>query len=162
MDKKVLDPCCATKSMWFDKNDLRCHFADSRKGIMKVSKWKSQKGRSDKVVKPCELHDFRKMNFANNSFYHIVFDPPHLRNLSEKSAIGFMYGSLDPKTWRDDLKRGFAECFRVLKPNGTLIFKWNEIDIPLKEILRLTDQKPLYGHKSGKKAKTHWVAFIKD
>ena len=45
MDKKVLDPCCATKSMWFDKNDLRCHFADSRKGIMKVSKWKSQKGR---------------------------------------------------------------------------------------------------------------------
>jgi hypothetical protein len=49
-----------------------------------------------------------------------------------------------------------------LKPNGTLIFKWNEIHIPIKSVLALTDKKPLYGHRSGKKANTHWVAFIKE
>jgi hypothetical protein len=56
---------------------------------------------------------------------------------------------------------GFSECFRVLKPFGTLIFKWNEVDIPLRQVLALTDHKPLYGHRSGKAAKTHWVAFMK-
>jgi len=91
-----------------------------------------------------------------------VFDPPHVRNISMRSVTGFSYGSLDKETWQDDLSKGFAECFRVLKPNGTLIFKWNEVDIPLKDVLSLTDHKPLYGHKSGKKANTHWVAFIKE
>ena len=78
-----------------------------------------------------------------------------------KSVTGFSYGSLDRDTWREDTAKGFAECFRVLKTNGTLIFKWNEVDIPLKEILTLTNEKPLYGHRSGKKSNTHWVAFIK-
>ena len=78
-----------------------------------------------------------------------------------KSVTGFSYGSLDKSSWKDDLKAGFAECFRVLKAGGTLIFKWNEIDIPLKSVLALTPEKPLYGHRSGKKANTHWVAFIK-
>ena len=36
--------------------------------------------------------------------------------------------------WKDMIKKGFQECFRVLKPNGTLIFKWNECRIPIKEI----------------------------
>lgn len=59
------------------------------------------------------------------------------------------------------LKQGFKECFRVLEPNGTLIFKWNETDVKLKEILQLTDQKPVLGHKSGKRSNTHWVLFMK-
>lgn len=71
------------------------------------------------------------------------------------------YGELDKDTWREDLRAGFAECFRVLKPEGVLIFKWSEFDIPLKEILALTPEKPLFGHRSGKQQKTHWVTFIK-
>lgn len=59
------------------------------------------------------------------------------------------------------LRLGFAECFRVLKPEGTLIFKWNEIEVPLREILALTPVQPLYGHRTGKQAKTHWCAFLK-
>jgi hypothetical protein len=35
-----------------------------------------------------------------------------------------------------------------------------EAEIPLREVLELTNEKPLYGHRSGKKAQTHWVAFI--
>ena len=128
---------------------------------MKIDHLPAAQGRSAKAVKPDQLHDFRDMPYDNQSFHHVVFDPPHVRNISMKSVTGFSYGSLDKETWRDDLRLGFAECFRVLKPHGTLIFKWNEVDIPLREVLALTPEKPLYGHRSGKKANTHWVAFIK-
>ena len=49
----------------------------------------------------------------------------------------------------------------MLEPHGILIFKWNEIQIKVAEILALTDQKPLFGHKSGKRADTHWITFMK-
>ena len=147
--------------MWFDKQDDRCLFADCRQDVMKIDHLPAAQGRSAKAVKPDQLHDFRDMPYENQSFHHVVFDPPHVRNISMKSVTGFSYGSLDKETWRDDLRLGFAECFRVLKPHGTLIFKWNEVDIPLREVLALTPEKPLYGHRSGKKANTHWVAFIK-
>lgn len=145
--------------MWFDKQDDRCLFADCREGVLDGKAYKKNVGM--KVVKPDQKHDFRDMPYQDGSFYHVVFDPPHVRNISMKSVTGFSYGSLDKETWQDDLRLGFAECFRVLKPNGTLIFKWNEIDIPLQEVLALTSKKPLYGHRSGKAAKTHWVAFVK-
>ncbi len=148
--------------MWFDKTDDRCLFADCRSGEMQIDHLPSQSRRSPKKVRPDKIHDFRAMPYEDEAFAHVVFDPPHVRNLSMKSVTGFSYGSLDKETWQDDLRLGFAECFRVLKQNGTLIFKWNEVDIPLREILALTPEKPLYGHKSGKKAQTHWVAFLKN
>jgi len=157
--KQVLDPCCGCKMMWFDKNDPRCFFADQRQGNLDVSHCSKNPGK--KIINPDVIHDFRKMDFKDESFWHIVFDPPHVKNLSLDSVTGFSYGSLDKDTWQDDLRKGFSECFRVLKTNGTLIFKWNEIQIPLKEVLSLTKYKPLYGHRSGKKALTHWIAFIK-
>ena len=51
---------------------------------------------------------------------------------------------------------------RVLKPGGFLIFKWNETDIKVKEILKLTTAKPIFGHISGKRANTHWICFMKE
>jgi len=59
------------------------------------------------------------------------------------------------------LRDGFAECFRVLKPNGTLVFKWSEYEIPVREVLSLTSHKPLFGHRSGRQSMTHWIVFIK-
>lgn len=50
----------------------------------------------------------------------------------------------------------------VVRGGGTLIFKWNETSVSLKEILQLTNQKPVIGHPSGKRMGTHWVLFIKD
>jgi ubiquinone/menaquinone biosynthesis C-methylase UbiE len=64
--------------------------------------------------------------------------------------------------FKNDLALGFSECFRVLKPNGVLIFKWSEVQIKVSEILKLTSQKPLFGHKSGKQMNTHWLCFMKD
>ena len=60
-----------------------------------------------------------------------------------------------------DLAGGFSECFRVLKPYGSLIFKWNEYDFKVSEILELAPYQPLFGHKSGKMSLTHWIAFTK-
>lgn len=56
--------------------------------------------------------------------------------------------------------------FRVLEEGGILIFKWNENQISTKEILSLTDEKPIFGHVTRKhKANqtfTHWFTFMKD
>ena len=70
------------------------------------------------------------------------------------------YGILN-NAWQDDIKSGFSECFRVLKVGGVLIFKWNETQIKVSEILKLTNEKPLFGHISGKRSNTHWVCFMK-
>jgi len=70
------------------------------------------------------------------------------------------YGKLQA-SWRDDIRKGFEECFRVLANGGVLIFKWNETQIKVSEILALTDQKPVFGHISGKRANTHWITFMK-
>ena len=44
---------------------------------------------------------------------------------------------------------------------GVLVFKWNECQIKVNDILALTDKKPLIGHKSGKRMDTHWILFLK-
>ena len=78
----------------------------------------------------------------------------------ENSAYN-KYGYLEKETWQDDLRKGFAECFRVLKPDGVLVFKWNECHIPLKEILPLAPKPPLFGQRGGRSYKTHFIVFIK-
>lgn len=112
-------------------------------------------------VIPDQVMDFRALPFPDDTFWHVVFDPPHLKRLGKNSWTAAKYGALLP-SWREDLAAGFEECFRVLKPHGTLIFKWNEAQIPVSEILALTPHQPLYGHRSGRLSKTHWIAFIKD
>lgn len=113
-------------------------------------------------VAPDIVMDFRQLDLPDQAFAHIVFDPPHiLKRGGKRSWMKEKYGELDRATWKDDLRAGFAECFRVLRPEGTLIFKWSESDIPVREVLALTPMKPLYGHRSGKAGKTLWVAFMK-
>ncbi len=157
----VLDACCGGRMFWFDKHDPRAYFIDNREMAKQVI-WKNGKSQRYFEVKPDALMDFKKMNLADNQFSLVVFDPPHLMKRNGKTGwMNKKYGSLNRDTWHDDLRAGFSECFRVLKTGGVLIFKWCETEIPLKKILALTDQKPLFGHRSGKASKTHWVAFIK-
>lgn len=54
------------------------------------------------------------------------------------------------------------EGMRVLKTNGTLIFKWNEQQINVSDVLKaITDYKPIFGHRTTIKNQTIWMAFIK-
>ena len=155
--KLVLDPASSMRSFYFDKTDERVLFGDIRENETHLL----TNGQTIKI-KPDQVMDYRELPFADNTFKCVIFDPPHLFNLSEKSWMRKKYGVLDKHTWQDDLSAAFKECFRVLQNNGTLIFKWNETSIPLKDILKLTPQKPLVGHPSGKRSNTHWVLFMKD
>lgn len=111
-------------------------------------------------IKPDLQMDFCDLPFKDGCFRVVVFDPPHLKTAGKKSWLAAKYGKLS-EDWRDDLRKGFSECFRVLAPHGVLIFKWNETQIATREILALTPKKPLVGHISGKQAKTHWITFLK-
>jgi hypothetical protein len=72
------------------------------------------------------------------------------------------YGVLVKDTWREDIGAGFREAFRVLRPHGTLVFKWNETQIPVAQIIALTNQKPTIWQRTGKGDKTHWILFLKE
>ena len=98
-------------------------------------------------------------------FFEIVFfDPPHIRGMGQglraNGIIAKKYGLLFPG-WEQVLSEGFKECFRVLRPGGTLLFKWSEVAIPLKKVLSLSVAKPLIAQAQGKKMGTHWVVYIK-
>tara|TARA_R100001460_G_scaffold92441_1_gene134338 strand:- start:230 stop:703 length:474 start_codon:yes stop_codon:yes gene_type:complete len=155
-NKTVLDVCCGPKGMWFDKKDQRALYLDNRRETH-IDNYPC--GTKTNIIDPDIIGDFTNINQPDNSFYHVVFDPPHIKR-NKLGQITKKYGNLQDG-WQDMIRQGFKECFRVLKPNGTLIFKWNEVQFPVKEVLKLTDKKPLYGHKSGKKMQTHWICFIK-
>ena len=70
------------------------------------------------------------------------------------------YGKLG-EDWREDLRKGFAECFRVLATDGVLVFKWNETQVKVTEVLALTPVAPLFGHPTGRKGLTHWLVFMR-
>ena len=154
--KSVLDPASSMRSFYFDKTDSRVLFGDIRQDETHLL----TNGQTIHI-KPDEVMDFRNIPYPDECFQIVIFDPPHLLNLSEKSWMRKKYGVLDADRWQEDIAAGFSECFRVLKTNGTLVFKWNETSIMLKEILALTPQKPLLGHPSGKRMATHWVLFMK-
>ena len=151
--KKILDACCGSKMFWFDKENENTVFMDKRCFNDVLCDGRTLE------INPDIIADFRYMPFQDESFYLVVFDPPHLLKAGENSWLAKKYGKLDSVTWKDDISQGFNECMRVLKPNGTLIFKWNEEQIKLKEILKIIEYKPLFGNK---RAKTHWLVFMKE
>ena len=154
----VLDACCGSRMFWFNKRDERAVYVDKRR----ESYVQKQKKRRDHwiVIDPDEVADFTNLPFPSDTFACVIFDPPHRVAKAMTGNLLKFYGILNGE-WRDMLRRGFAECFRVLRPEGTLVFKWCESDVPLREILALTPEKPLIGNRKAATAKTHWVLFLK-
>jgi len=147
--------------MWFDRTDQRALFGDQRNETLVVTdRSHREDGTRALSIHPNARMDFRHLPFADGSFALVVFDPPHLVRAGPRSWLAAKYGKLG-SNWRDDLRQGFAECFRTLKPDGVLVFKWSEVQIPLRDVLALTPHKPLFGHPSGKRGRTHWMTFIK-
>ncbi|EJF0838613.1 class I SAM-dependent methyltransferase [Klebsiella pneumoniae] len=154
-DATILDVCCGSRMFWFDRSDRRAVFSDIRAEEIQMGDGRQL------VISPDLVADFRNLPFADNTFPVVVFDPPHLKRAGEKGWMRQKYGVLDKNTWRDDIRAGFAEAFRVLRPNGVLIFKWNETQIPMREIIVLTDEKPVIRQRTGKSDKTHWIIYVK-
>ena len=154
----ILDATCGTRSIWFDKDCPAAVFFDQREGVV-AKKMGTKRYERTMVVEPNVKGDFRHMPFPNESFELVIFDPPHL-HISDKAWIFNMYGTL-PEDWRSLIHDGFWECWRVLKPFGTLIFKWSDLEISTRDVIRCIGMKPLFGHRSGKKMNTHWMTFMK-
>lgn len=112
MNAQVLDPCSASRMMWFDKGDQRALFGDIRDEEHVLCDGRVLK------VEPDVIMDFRHLPFPDASFNMVVFDPPHLVRAGRESWLRLKYGIL-------------------------------------------TDEQPLFGHKSGKREKTHWITFMK-
>ena len=157
MDEKkmILDACCGSRMFWFDKTHPNVLFQDIRDAEYILCD-----GRKTEVHQAV-VADFTAMPYPDRSFKLVVFDPPHLDNSNDGAYMAQKYGTLRRFKWQDDIKQGFDECMRVLDINGVLIFKWNETRIPVSRILEIIGVRPLFGHKSGKASRTHWMCFMK-
>ncbi|MFW6173545.1 MAG: SAM-dependent methyltransferase [Elusimicrobiota bacterium] len=160
-EKLILDCTCGGRTIWFQKDHPNCLYTDIREMPAGFDP-----SRPKFKVAPDAIMDYRDMDHPDESFYLVVWDPPHIKNLSPKSWFYKKYGSLNGETWAQDIKQGFIECMRVLKPNGTLIIKWSHRKgdnrtVSLKEFLSVIPETPLFGHTTGSNSHTYWMTFMK-
>lgn len=163
MTLPILDACCGSRMMWFDKRNPLAVFADRRSETLTVTDNSrgNKSGTRTLRIEPDTLMDFRAMPFPDGAFRLVAFDPPHLVQAGPRSWLAAKYGKLNTD-WRDDMRAGFAECFRVLEVGGVLVFKWNETQVKLRDVLPLAGRDPLFGQVSGRAGMTHWLVFMKD
>lgn len=152
---KILDACCGSRMFWYERNEPHTTYMDIRKEIIH---YKDRQLERITEINPDVIGDFRNMPFPDATFDLVIFDPPHLIKAGKKSWLAKKYGTLDLMSWKSDIQQGFSECLRVLNPNGVLLFKWNEDQIPFKEVLKVIPKQPILGDK---KSKTKWSVFIK-
>ena len=155
-DKFILDACCGGRQFWFNKAHPNTLYIDNNpraKGCNPT--------RPNFECKPDVVMDFTDLKFPDGHFKLVVWDPPHMKTLGETSIMRAKYGCLQAETWQYDLSKGFSECWRVLQDYGVLIFKWNEEEISVDDVLKLFKVQPLFGHMTGSKSKTLWACFMK-
>lgn len=150
---KILDPCCGSRMIYYDKNCPAVTFGDIRRLNTRLCD-----GR-DLNIEPDIILDVTDLGFSDGEFDIVVFDPPHLINVGDASWLKAKYGSLNKKDYQQWLNKAFSECFRVLKQDGVLIFKWNEDQIPFATSIAQSPYRPLFGDK---RSKTRWTVIIKN
>ena len=158
-EKFILDATAGFRMMWYDKHHPNAVFLDQRAEC-----------EPDVIGNYTDLKDF-----ADESFRLIVFDPPHLikpESYANQSTLR-RFGWLNAETWQSDMKKAFSELFRVLKPYGVLVFKWNNFSTSSTEILKLSPYPPLFynvisraqrkinDHSSARAERTLWFCFMK-
>ena len=153
-DAVILDACCGSRMIWFDKYNPSTIYMDSRELDCTL-----QDGRP-LHIHPDVIGDFRNMPFEDGRFKMVVFDPPHLLSLGEDSWLAKKYGRLSD-TWKDDLKQGFDECMRVLQHEGILILKWSERDISISALLDVLGTQPLFGSRRSTGIGPVWLVWMK-
>jgi len=153
--KEILDACCGGRMWWWDKNHPLAVYVDTRTRpagtITQKPLWK---------VEPDVLADFRQLPFDDESFQLVLFDPPH--QVSSRAGTGInaeQYGSWEPGERDEALRLGFSECWRVLAPGGTLVFKWAG---RVTEVQAAFPVEPVVGTRPrGRKEGPAWVVFYK-
>ena len=152
--QRALDVCCGGRMFYYDHDDPRVVFCDNR-----VVETMLCDGRSF-TVQPDVLADFRALPFLDESAPLVIFDPPHLRKAGKGSWLAEKCGVLPAEGWKEYLADGFKECWRVLAPGGTLIFKWSEDQIKESQIRDIYPAKPLFGNRA-RNSKSIFIVFFK-
>lgn len=124
----ILDVCCGSRMFYFDKNSPDVIYCDIRDEDHILCDGRKL------GVHPNIICDFKELPFGDNKFDMVIFDPPHLKSVGENGWQYKKYGKLE-KNWQEDIKNAMDECFRVIKFGGSVVFKWNEIQIKIREIL---------------------------
>lgn len=151
----ILDMTCGGRMMWYDKKDPRILAFDCRREIVTLT----DRGKIRRYeVNPDVMGDYRALPFPDESFYHVVFAPPHLVNAGKTGWLFKKYGKLERETWREDTRKAFAEAWRVMRRGSTMLFKFCTIQVPLREVAQLYPDKPII--ESGIK-QTYFIEFFK-
>ncbi len=150
---EILDACCGGRHWWWDKAHPLAVYMDKR-----VEPMGSCDVRPNWCCEPDLVGDFRAMPFPDDTFQLVLFDPPHIVRENASGYIVQKFGALEPDTEQTDLARGFAECWRVLRPGGSLVFKWAE---RLDRVEQHFPATPIVGTRSPRGGQTRWFIFYK-
>jgi len=170
----ILDATAGNRMMWRTKEDSRILWIDIE---------------PDLTITPDILLDCTDTKFEEKRFNLIVFDPPHIvggrkygsvfstPNMTEQGkkwrpgrSVPAYYGS-DKYQTRNELlsfiTKAEKEFYRILSDNGVLFIKWNEVTIPLEEILGIFSKWKIMIKIPVKKIKnedtfTYWLLLMKD
>ena len=87
--QRILDATCGSKMIWFGKENPDVLYMDNRELSTTLCDGRVLN------IKPDVIADFRDMPFSDETFYLVVFDPPHLRYAGENSWLAKKYSLLD-------------------------------------------------------------------
>ena len=161
----VFDAFCSNGSTWIDKewfNSFTVVKNDIRNGEFLIG------GRQKIIIEPntsinmfefveeIDIKYIKSCSFTNE-FDLIYLDPPH--SLKTTGIMNEKYTHL-PNDWMKTISNMFANTDRLANQKTTIILKWNENEIPIKEILNIAKSNniyPLFGSKV--RTKTYWIVF---
>ena len=171
----ILDATAGNRMIWAIKDDPRILWIDIEPEL---------------EVKPDRIMDCTKTDFPDRHFNFIIFDPPYAygdklgksqdscRNKKELDALrknhgGLMYYGSDKVKSRTEVStfvyRTQREFQRILKDDGLLFTKWNEVNIPLYKFLSVMNDWLLMmkleikdSSQTAGKSQTYWLLFLKN
>ena len=165
--EQILDATCGGRSIWLPGNKDRedTLYIDNRE----ESPGFAEEGTDYEQyysVEPESVEDYRDLPYNDESFNLVVFDPPHVvtdGGMEQLSGIvQRRYGALRAETWQSDLEQGFEELWRVLKPGGSMVFKFADNHVDFRDVLELAPTDPLFGTTTKKgNTETRWFVFYK-